>query len=89
MSQNQNEHSPDDLLERSLGEMRREALPDGPPDDLVLKTLAALRSAESEQDSASGVGVWRSEKKNPLPESRTPKAETPDSIPCNLKETTQ
>jgi outer membrane lipoprotein-sorting protein len=41
-----NEFSPEDLLERSLAEMRREALPDGPPDQLVARTLEALKSAE-------------------------------------------
>src|SRR6478735_1955138 len=43
----QNEFSPEDLLERSLAEMRREALPDGPPDQLVARTLKALTSDES------------------------------------------
>jgi outer membrane lipoprotein-sorting protein len=44
-----NECSPDDLLERSLAEMRQQALPDGPPDELVASTLAALHGAESDE----------------------------------------
>jgi outer membrane lipoprotein-sorting protein len=51
----QNEFSPEDQLERSLAEMRREALPDGPPDDVVSKTLGALKRAEAEDTSAFGV----------------------------------
>ena len=44
-----NQFSPDDLLERSLAEMRQQALSDGPPDQLVASTLAALHSAEGDE----------------------------------------
>ena len=75
---NQNEFTSDDLLERSLAEMRREALPDGPPDDVVSKTLEAIQSAEGEHTSVFGVRNSAFEEaanavsREPNAESRTP-----------------